>query len=198
MARSLPGSIRRIMKAMALRSGEPGVRLGLALAASLVLHGAILFPPGATRLPHDAASRPPAVPSASLHATLTAPALATQPEEGAAPVEEPAVESPTAVPPAPTFGEARPKPLTGRALDLAYAALTSEEFYPGEAIERGLEGRVVLLLRLDAAGTVTAVEVASSSGHALLDAAAVQAAGRIGALPGGGRQVLLPVDFMLD
>jgi protein TonB len=190
MARSLPGSIRRIMKAMALRSGEPGVRLGLALAASLVLHAAILFPYGALSRPAEV---PPA-PVAPLHATLTAPALATQPaEENSPPVEERA-----AVPPGPTFTKAAPKPLTGRALDTALAALMREEFYPREAIERGLEGRVVLLLTLDAAGAVAAVEVASGSGHAILDAAAVQAAGRIGALPGGRRQVLLPVEFRLE
>lgn len=178
------------MKAMALRSGEPGVRLGLALAASLVLHAALLFPYGA--LSRSAAVPPlPAVP---LHATLTAPALATQSEEGnVAPAEEH-----FAVPPEPTFGKAAPKPLTGRALNTALAALTREEFYPREAIARGLEGRVVLLLTLADAGVVTAVEIASSSGHAILDAAAVVAAGRVGALPGGERQVLLPVEFRLE
>jgi protein TonB len=88
--------------------------------------------------------------------------------------------------------------LTGRALNTALAALTREEFYPREAIARGLEGRVVLLLTLDTAGTVTAFEVASSSGHPMLDGAALKAAMRIGSLPGGRLQVLLPVEFRLE
>lgn len=188
------------MKAMALRSGPPArlqdMRLGLALAASLVLHAALLFPYGALLRPVAV----PPVPAVPLHATLTAPALATQPEESVAPVEERPVEPPAAVPPGPTFrkAEPKPKPLSGRALNTALAALAREEFYPRAAIERGLEGRVVLLLTLDAAGTVTAVEVASGSGHGILDAAALQAAARIGTLPGGQRQVLLPVEFRLE
>lgn len=103
-----------------------------------------------------------------------------------------------AVPPPPTFPAPKPKPLRGKALATATAALSQELFYPREAIERGLEGRVILLLHLDPAGRVQAAEVASSSGHALLDAAAVQAAGRIKAIGGNARQVLLPVDFRLD
>jgi protein TonB len=83
-------------------------------------------------------------------------------------------------------------------LQSALAALTREEFYPREAIERGLEGRVVLLLTLDEAGRVSRIEVASSSGHALLDDAARKAAARITRLPADRRQVLLPVEFRLE
>jgi protein TonB len=56
----------------------------------------------------------------------------------------------------------------------------------------------VLLLTLSETGRVVGVEVAGSSGHAILDAAAVKAAGRIGVLPSGGRQALLPVEFRLE
>ena len=91
-----------------------------------------------------------------------------------------------------------PRELKGRALESAMAALASEEFYPREAIERGWEGRVVLLLTLDPHGRVTGIEVASPSGHALLDQAAVTAAARIPALPAGRRQALLPVEFRLE
>lgn len=76
--------------------------------------------------------------------------------------------------------------------------MAQEEFYPREAIARGLEGRVVLLLSLDENGRIWAIEVASSSGHAVLDEAARQAALRHVRLPGGRRQVLLPVDFRLE
>jgi len=78
------------------------------------------------------------------------------------------------------------------------AALAREEFYPREAIARGLEGRVVLLLTFDAAGRLAILEIASSSGHPILDNAALTAAQRIGSLPGVRRQVLLPVEFRLE
>ncbi|MEW6164445.1 MAG: energy transducer TonB [Pseudomonadota bacterium] len=119
----------------------------------------------------------------------TAPELATQPEPEPAP---PAVERP------PAAGASAPRELRGQALHSALAALAREEFYPRAAIERGLEGRVVLLLTLDAAGRVVGAEVADSSGHPLLDVAARAAATRIGRLPVGRRQALLPVEFRLD
>lgn len=103
-----------------------------------------------------------------------------------------------AVPPAPTFYAPQPRLLRGRALSAALAALAQEEFYPRAAIEQGLEGRVVLLLSLGEAGRVTGVAVAASSGHLLLDDAAVRAASRIGALPLPAGQALLPVEFRLE
>lgn len=76
--------------------------------------------------------------------------------------------------------------------------MTQEAFYPIEAIERGLEGTVTLLLTLEANGRVTAVAVAGGSGHVLLDTAAVEAARRIHSLPGSRGEVLLPVEFRLE
>ncbi|MDP1651977.1 MAG: TonB family protein [Rhodocyclaceae bacterium] len=180
------------MKALALRSGLPGVRLGPALAASLALHLALLMPFGWLARKSPASPPPPLL--ATLQESAPVTELATQPE--AERVPPPAAQLPMR--PAPTFQKEVPKQLTGRALNTALAALTREEFYPRAAIVRGLEGRVVLLLTLDAAGRVTAVEVASGSGHALLDAAALKAAARIGSLPGGRRQALLPVEFRLE
>lgn len=177
------------MMAMTMRT--PNGRLALALAASCALHVLLLVPAGwlARRAP------PPEPLLATLIEPERAPALATQPEPELEPPPQPA-----AVPPASTFRKPpeRPRELKGRALDTALAALAREEFYPREAIARGLEGRVVLLLTLADSGAVTAVEVASSSGHRLLDEAALKAAGRIAALPGGRRQVLLPVEFRLE
>ena len=174
-----------------LRSGVPGVRprLALALGMSLVLHAALLIP-AAWWLPRNP---PVALPPLAVH--LPPPELAreiaTRPEALSQPED--------AVPPVTTSGPpAQPRELKGRALDTALAALTREEFYPREAIARGLEGRVILLLSLDAGGRVSGIEVASSSGHALLDDAALRAATRIAQLPGGRRQVLLPVDFRLQ
>ncbi len=169
---------------MASRSGSPGVRLGLAFATSIALHLAVLLP---------VAWPPPRTPRPVL--TVSLPAFATRPEAEAEPAPPP---EPFAAPPAPRMPPPPPKPLTGRALDTAMAALAREEFYPREAIARGLEGRVVLLLTFDAAGRLAILEIASSSGHPILDNAALTAAQRIGSLPGVRRQVLLPVEFRLE
>ncbi|MBS3934716.1 MAG: TonB family protein [Sulfuritalea sp.] len=163
-------------------------RFGGALAASIALHLAVILPADGW-LPRQPAPLPPL--SVRLPPTELAHALATQPEIPDRP--------PAAVPPPPTLrsGE-KPRELEGRAFDTALAALAREEFYPREAIERGLEGRVVLLLTLAADGRVTGIEVASGSGHPILDAAALRAAARIASLPGGRRQALLPVEFRLE
>jgi protein TonB len=88
--------------------------------------------------------------------------------------------------------------LKGRGLNTAMAALAKEAFYPREAIERGIEGDVIVLLTLTSAGGVAHAEVATSSGHAILDAAALEAVRRINGLPSTQRQVLLPVQFRLN
>lgn len=174
---------------MVAMTRTPSGRLALALMTSCVLHALLLFPLAWPS--HQPSSRP--VLTVDLPEPGHVRALATQPEPEIPP--EPSPPPPVAAPSAPSL---RPQPLRGRALDTALAALTREEFYPREAIARGLEGRVVLLLTLDAAGAVTGIEVASGSGHALLDDAALRAATRIGRLPGSRRQVLLPVEFRLE
>ena len=165
--------------------------------ASLLLHVAVLWPAG------RAAPRPLPKPP-PLEAHLLAPALATHPEESEpAPAEVAPPPPPTppsrAVPSAPTLPKpAPPRELKGRALGAAMAALTKQDFYPREAIERGLEGDVIALLTLAPDGALEDVGIATSSGHAVLDAAALAAVRRIGRLPAAQRQVLLPVRFRLD
>ena len=80
----------------------------------------------------------------------------------------------------------------------AQSAISKQLLYPPEAIERGLEGDVTLLLTLDNNGRVQSAEIARSSGHALLDAAALSAAQRLGRLPGNARESLVPISFRLD
>jgi len=92
---------------------------------------------------------------------------------------------------------ARPR-LSGDAARRAAEHLQRELPYPPEAIERGLEGEALVLLFLDAAGNVVAARLESSSGHALLDDAALRAARSLRALPDSApREVLLPVRFRL-
>lgn len=183
---------------------DSDAHFGLALLTSLVLHVAILVPNHWFARDDDKHQAVPlnvmlAMPKPSELEETTAAALATRPEQEPQAAPLPPLPPP-AVLPAPTFSRPLPpaRELKGRALESALAKMAQEEFYPREAIARGLEGRVVLLLTLDEAGRVLAIETASSSGHALLDEAARQAAGRIASLPGGRRQVLLPVEFRLE
>lgn len=93
--------------------------------------------------------------------------------------------------------QAAPQKLSGKSLHRAQAMLSKHLFYPQSAVNQGIEGEVVLLLSLDSKGGIQAVEIAKSSGHALLDEAAIDAARHIGALPGNPHQTLLPVSFRL-
>jgi periplasmic protein TonB len=84
------------------------------------------------------------------------------------------------------------------------AASTPAPGYPYQARKRGAEGRVVLRLEVGADGRVTAVSIHESSGHDVLDRAAVEALSRWRLDPAvaGGRpaaaQILVPVRFRLD
>jgi protein TonB len=75
--------------------------------------------------------------------------------------------------------------------------------YPAQAYLAGIEGRVVLRIQITATGNVERVEVARSSGHAILDRAAVTAVRTWRGTPArrGDRPVastqLLPVRFQL-
>jgi protein TonB len=87
--------------------------------------------------------------------------------------------------------------LRGGSLRRAQTVLSEHLFYPPEAVARGLEGEVLLLLTLSERGQLVSATIARSSGHALLDQAALDAARRIDSLPGNPRQILFPVSFRL-
>ncbi len=88
--------------------------------------------------------------------------------------------------------------LGGAAASVVAEQLQRELPYPPEAIERGLQGEALVLLFLDAAGNAIAARIEASSGHSLLDDAALRAARSLRALPGSApREVLLPVRFQL-
>jgi len=88
--------------------------------------------------------------------------------------------------------------LAGEAARQANRQLARELLYPPEAIVRGLEGQALVLLFLDASGNAIAARLEASSGHALLDDAAVRAARTLRALPDSApREALLPVRFRL-
>lgn len=185
---------------MSERDSKPGFaaladdrRLLAALALSLFLHGATI---GAGEFLGRLTSRPQPAPQAALEATL--PPL---PRAATAMLRAP--ESVEATTPAPTPPPA-PKPRrpgAGMQADLATQAsrqIARHLLYPEEAIARGLEGEALVMLFLDANGNSVAARLERSSGHAILDDAAVAAARQVSALPEGEpREVLLPVRFRL-
>ncbi len=166
-------------------------RLIFALALSLALHGVLFFPDILKRFSV-------APPRPALQATLRLPPQAeiasnTLLKNTLDREEAPAVEK---TPPP----EPRPSPkLAKREVQAAQRKLSEHLFYPPEAIARGIEGEVRLILKLSADGAVDDVSVAASSGHALLDNAAIKAAYAMGKLTGArSRELILPVIFRLQ
>jgi len=70
-------------------------------------------------------------------------------------------------------------------------------FYPPEAIAKGLEGEAILMLRFDADGALIDARIAKSSGHVILDEAAVRAIRAMPRFASGPREMLFPVTFAL-
>jgi periplasmic protein TonB len=168
-----------------------------ALVLSLILHAAVMF----LKLQSDAPKQQPA--RMELKVRLPEPRLA---DPLPMPAEQPRLMLPVpprnanAVAPAgkrpPVSGPAQP--LTGEAALKAAEQLARELPYPPEAVERGLQGEALVLLFLDPSGNVIAARLESSSGHAVLDEAALRAARQLRTLPDSApREALLPVRFRL-
>ena len=166
-----------------------------ALAISLLLHAAVLWwnvvefrPPPTPRLQ---ASLPPLTrPGPASDEPLLKNTLSSDPSPAAAaPPPRPVAATATAT----TRAAAR------RQLDAAQRKLSQHLYYPPEAVTRGLEGEVRVLLRLADDGSIVDVQLAASSGHAILDQAAVKAAYAMGrANWAQSRELILPVIFRLQ
>jgi len=170
-------------------------RLFLAVLASLLLHGGLLFPdilapaaPPARRL-LEASLQMPNKPRAVADEPLLKNTLAAE-------KPPPALkQAPLRSPPDGHLAPATPK----RVVEAAQRKLAQHLYYPPEAVSRGIEGEVRLLLRVADDGSIVEVSVAAGSGHALLDQAAVRAVwamGRVSWAP--SRELILPVIFRLD
>lgn len=172
------------------------LRLALALAGSLLFHGLLL---GADRLidlrPRRAAAPPP-LQATLLAAPLPAPVLIAP--ETPQPAPPAAAPKPKSLPPPTSRPPERFRAAVGAAATAALRQIAQNLFYPPEAVAQGLEGEAQVMLFIDEAGNAVAVRLENSSGHALLDEAAVRAARAVRALPEGApREVLLPVRFRL-
>jgi len=182
--------------------------MGWALAISLALHAALLslglleVKPQAPQLPAELKVRLPAPPVVEAPQPPPRLQLPEEPQRNAnavplsAPRQRRETPARVAVPATPQAES--PQRLTGEAALKAAEQLARELPYPPEAVERGLQGEALVLLFLDRGGNVIAARLESSSGHALLDDAAVRAARQLRSLPDSApREALLPVRFRL-
>jgi protein TonB len=173
-------------------------RLFAALALSLSLHLLPLLPDfnfgqnfRLTVAPLTAELRPP--PSASATPPLSLP---KQPEPASEPATKP--PKPALSKPAEKTSTPAPKTWTQAVREHLKKLDNAGQFYPAEAIARGLEGEVHILLIIDEAGKVSAARVEQGSGQPILDAAALRAVRSLQSLPADApRQVVLPVRFRL-
>ena len=173
-------------------TGSMPSRLIIALVLSLVLHGGFVAPDVLKHLNKAATPVRPA-----LQARLQLPPLskappAPEPDEPLLkntlePEEKPAAPEPT---PAaqPAKAPAKNTPAAAkREIRAAQRKISELLFYPPEAVARGIEGEVRLILTLSADGAVDDVNLAASSGHPILDNAAIKAAYAMGRLSGAAR-----------
>jgi len=172
-------------------------RLLLALAASLLLH---ILPLVAQLIQ---ASPPPPKPP-PITATLRPPPPAPLPPPPPLTLPEQPKPAPTPTKPPQSRPEQREKPPVAaktwtQAIRQHLKKLDdSGQFYPEEAIARGLEGEVLVLIIIDENGQVTAARVEQGSGHRILDDAALRAVRSLRSLPADApREALLPVRFRL-
>lgn len=77
--------------------------------------------------------------------------------------------------------------------------LSETILFPPEALERGLQGEVTLLVELGEGGRILEASVASGSGHRILDEAAVRAVLKLGTLgpSSANKSIVLPVRFRI-
>lgn len=174
-------------------------RLALAVIASGLFHllpvlGELLAPTAA-RLPP-----PPPVLTAQLRPLPApqAPLMLPEPPPPAAAEPEPVKSAPS---------KSKPRAEAARGQPRSWQEEVGKQFrqqnerglyYPAEAIARGLEGEVLVLLVLDEAGHAVAARVEQGSGHLLLDSAALRVARSLRSLPADApRETLIPVRFTL-
>jgi protein TonB len=184
---------------------SPVISLPLLLTSlvSICLH-ALLFVGWRGAFPQAAALPRPAL-SATLKIPEPLPDLAR-------PLRELTLAPPAETAPARPVSRPAPKPVAQMPQDTPLGTLPAaatrsvrqqfegqQDFYPLEAIDKRLEGEVLVQIFLDEQGHVIAARVAQSSGYPLLDQAALRAARMLRSLPVDGlEEAVLPVRFRLE
>jgi protein TonB len=164
-------------------------RLTFALALSLTLHGSLFL---TYALEHPAVPARPRALQALLQPTPKTEAQLAEPVlKNTLAVEAPKQLS-QSLPPAPVQSKTAQ-------VSTAQTKLAQHLYYPPEAVHRGLEGEVRLLIVLSDDGSIVDVNIAAGSGYPLLDDAAIKAAYAMGKLSGmRSSELILPVIFRLQ
>jgi protein TonB len=177
-------------------------RLSFALLLSATLHAALLgvtwsgpaTPPEPARAtPLEARLVPaPLLPPAPTPAEAPTPRAATSP---IGTISQKAKPAPVSRPPP----DARTAPTPTAKIDSLARQLARQLFYPPQAVAQGLEGTALVTVFFDPDGSVIAVRLERSSGHAILDDAALAAVRSLRTLPQAvATETLVPVRFRLD
>lgn len=179
----------------------------LALALSLILHGALLFPPEFFQRRVTPSPLPPqalqvevrriATLQTEVSPEIPLPLFPSEPLLKNTLVEE-AKPSPSPEPKPKSNKTPAPKVTTKHDVQVAQRKLSQHLFYPPDAVTQGLEGEVRLILKFDEQGRISSVSIAASSGFAILDQAAVKAAYAMGQTGTTSRELIVPVIFQLE
>lgn len=154
----------------------------------------LVLPPSET----GAERSPVAAPTASAsHGAPVAPSAGTEPPTRRA-------EKPAAAAPAPAKPGPNTQALTRGYLRSINGLVKKKTRYPRQARRAGLQGKVIIKVVLDSKGQVLEVDLHTSSGHTLLDKAALKTVRSFSTFPAppgelewDKRTVLIPVRFKL-
>lgn len=151
--------------------------------------------------------QPPEMTEIQAPEALLEPSLVQRPAEPQPPAEprnKPAPSAPTGPPKTSSLPIRTGKPggTPGSAQPIPFSAAGGGSFpapsYPSAARSARIEGTVLLLVTVESSGTPSAVEVRTSSGHAMLDNAAREHLRRNWRWPSGeSRLFLVPIKFVL-
>lgn len=110
----------------------------------------------------------------------------------------PSADAPPSPPPQPAVAAARPESDNGAAIAARINLELARHFqYPPQAARRGWQGVVLLGFRIGVDGDIEAIHIAQSSGHALLDRAAVGALSKVHRITLDSGQLRAALDLQL-
>ena len=175
--------------------------LRLAIAGSLLLHLLPFLPEfisspekASTAKPMTASLRPPPALPASTAPPPEIPLSLPKESKAKAPEKTQKQEKKLPEKTAPTA----PKTWTQAVRQHLKKLQDEGQFYPEEARRNGIQGEALVYLMIDPSGKVIAARIEESSGHRILDEAALRAVRSLSSLPADAPQeTLLPVRFRL-
>jgi protein TonB len=156
----------------------------------------------ATPAPAEPPAAAPVTPPAPIP-LLTAPPEPTAPTNAAPAPSAPAKTEPRDTAPVVSDADVLPSALTAEADYKAAELNNPKPLYPLTAVRQGLQGRVLLMVEVQADGRAGRVTIEKSSGHAILDASAMNTVRMWQFIPARkdgvfhAQSIRVPIDFNL-